>query len=272
MKHLIKGLAVLIISLVIVSGATVVHVLEDVDINSALLFGSIFVIVALVFGRDTVMGIVTQNPLIGRARKSAGSNTFTTWKGLNVVKTKPLQVANPDTDAQRMNRSAMRQSVEIFRFISAAVNYGFIELAIHMSPYNAFVSYLRRNSFDYSTPPNATIDPTLIEIARGSIYPTTMTSVAIDESSAQMTAVFSSTVDAPGQSTSDRIFAAVFNENTGVWEALVITAAVRGTGSYAWALANVYNAGDNCHVYTFFSSADGRKSSDSQYTNVTVVA
>lgn len=272
MKNLMKGLAVLIISLIIVSSAVAVHVLEGVDINSALLFGSIFVIVALVFGRDSVMGIVTQNPLIGRARKSAGSNTFTTWKGLNVVKTKPLQVANPDTDGQQMNRNAMRYAVEIFRFIAAAVNYGFIELAIHMSAYNAFISYMRRNSFDYSTPPDATIVYADIEVARGSIYPTLMNTVVIDNSALELQVTFSNTVDAPGQSLSDRLYAVIFNETAKSWETIVNPAALRSTGSYNWALNESYAVGDNCHVYTFFSKADGRKASDSRYNNVIVVA
>lgn len=46
----------------------------------------------------------TQNPLIGRSKKSFGEATFYTMNGQNIVRTKPVAVANPNTPAQEMQR------------------------------------------------------------------------------------------------------------------------------------------------------------------------
>lgn len=46
----------------------------------------------------------TQNPLIGRSRKSYGDATFYTLNGQNIVRTKPMVVSNPNTPAQQAQR------------------------------------------------------------------------------------------------------------------------------------------------------------------------
>lgn len=56
----------------------------------------------------------TQNPLIGRSRKSYGDATFYTLNGENIVRTKAMVVANPNTPAQEAQR------VRFKAFIAAA--------------------------------------------------------------------------------------------------------------------------------------------------------
>lgn len=46
----------------------------------------------------------TQNAIFGRSRKSFGSATAYTMNGQNIVRTKPIAVANPRTDAQTAQR------------------------------------------------------------------------------------------------------------------------------------------------------------------------
>lgn len=46
----------------------------------------------------------TQNPLIGRSRKSFGTATFYTLNGENIVRTKAETVSNPNTPAQEAQR------------------------------------------------------------------------------------------------------------------------------------------------------------------------
>lgn len=46
----------------------------------------------------------TQNAIFGRSRKSFGSATAYTLNGQNIVRTKPVTVANPRTDSQQMQR------------------------------------------------------------------------------------------------------------------------------------------------------------------------
>lgn len=53
----------------------------------------------------------TQNPLIGRSTKSIGQNTFYTLNGQNIVRTKPMVVANPNTPAQDAQRTRFKAFV-----------------------------------------------------------------------------------------------------------------------------------------------------------------
>lgn len=47
---------------------------------------------------------VIQNPIIGRAKNKFSNAIFSTWVGKNVLRSKPLSVANPRTERQIINR------------------------------------------------------------------------------------------------------------------------------------------------------------------------
>ena len=48
---------------------------------------------------------VIQNPIIGRAKQKFSNAIFSTWLGVNVLRSKPLSVANPRTENQIVNRN-----------------------------------------------------------------------------------------------------------------------------------------------------------------------
>lgn len=50
---------------------------------------------------------ISQNFLTGRMRKSAGGTRFSTWRGLNVVASKPMEVRQNVTPAVQLNRTKM---------------------------------------------------------------------------------------------------------------------------------------------------------------------
>lgn len=48
---------------------------------------------------------ITQNPIIGRTKKSFSENTFYTLNGQNILRSKAVTVSNPRTPAQQMQRA-----------------------------------------------------------------------------------------------------------------------------------------------------------------------
>lgn len=66
----------------------------------------------------------TQNPLIGRSTKSKGADVFYTLNGQNIVRNKPMSVANPRTEAQT------KQRVRFVAFTEAANSLSDTELNI----------------------------------------------------------------------------------------------------------------------------------------------
>lgn len=112
---------------------------------------------------------VVQNTLIGKSKQSVGGTTFSTWKGINVLKSKPVSVANPQTDLQIMQRSALQQIVSIYRTINVAIKKGWKKFAVQKSEYNAFTSNSLKNAFDFAAPPVAELLPTALKITNGTI-------------------------------------------------------------------------------------------------------
>lgn len=214
---------------------------------------------------------VTQNPLIGRARKSFANNVFTTYKGLNVVKAKPLSVANPNTEKQQVFRNAQKKIVELYRAAAAVVKLGFQQTANPLSPYNAFVSYNRLNAFEYSTPPNPSLLPAEVLFSKGSMTPTEMTSVVLDESDGTAELTWNTAAEDASQNANDTLSVVILNGNDESFVSGVNTAIKRSAGTASLNVAGI-EEGVTYNVYTFFASSTEKKSSDSYFKQVTAIA
>lgn len=210
-----------------------------------------------------------QNTLIGKSSGSVGGATFSTWKGLNVLKSKPETVANPQSDNQLMRRSAMTQLVAIFRRIPAAVDAGFKKLAIHMSAFNAWTSYNLRNAFDYSAPPTADLNFSSILVSKGTITSTPISTNTATNASPTVTITYPTTIADPGQSTTDKVIAACYNQTQDTWGSATGTA-TRADGTVSITMpANMVTA-DQYYVYLAFYNELSGESSDSVPANDTV--
>lgn len=211
------------------------------------------------------------NVLIGKASGSVGGTTFSSWKGINVLKSKPTIVANPQTDAQTVQRAAMAYIVAIFRIMVAVINLGFKEMAVKKSAYNAFTAENVKNSMDCTNPPTPTFVPANFKISKGTISDTAITSVVADKSDGTVLFTFPNTAALPGQSATDKPLMAVFNEDKGAWISGV-GAGTRNTGSDSLAIPAAWVAGDTLHCYCGFVDAAGASASDSVYNTVDIVA
>ncbi len=211
------------------------------------------------------------NVLIGKASGSVGGTTFSSWKGINVLKSKPTIVANPQTDAQMVQRAAMSYIVAVFRIMVAVINLGFKEMAVKKSAYNAFTAENVKNAMDLSNPPTPTFQPANFKISKGTISDTAMTSVAADKSDALITFTFPSSAALPGQSATDKPLMAVFNEDKLSWASGVGTG-TRNDGSSTLAIPAAWLTGDTLHCYCGFVNAAGASASDSVYNTVDIVA
>jgi hypothetical protein len=118
-----------------------------------------------------IMSIV-QNPLIGRTKKSAGGMTFCTLKGQNIMKTKAVSVANPNTEGQRTQRTRLKMAVEIFRSASSFFKAGFSSASGKLSEYNWFMRTNLRNDALLNVAGVVNFDNTKFEAAKGTM-PTT---------------------------------------------------------------------------------------------------
>lgn len=108
------------------------------------------------------------NPLIGASRNKIGNVVFSNWKGIRVLREKPASVANPQTDLQVRQRSAMAQLVVIGRLLLGAFEVSFRQMAVQMSQFNAFIKANLPQAFDF-TGPTATLALDRLIVSKGTL-------------------------------------------------------------------------------------------------------
>lgn len=91
---------------------------------------------------------ISQNFLTGRMRKSAGGTRFSTWRGLNVVASKPMEVRQNVTPAVQLNRDKMALIGKMVSKMNPVVN-GIYSLGIaKTTPFADTVKFFRSRVLD----------------------------------------------------------------------------------------------------------------------------
>jgi hypothetical protein len=212
----------------------------------------------------------TQNTLIGRTSGSIGGVTFSTWKGINVAKSKATSVADPKTPAQLAQRAKMANAVILFKALGSIANTGFVEGATGKSAYNVFVSTNIKNGAIAAEPNNGLGNPAAFTISSGTLENTEITSATAD-SDAKTVVVNWAPALSGNKLATDKASVVVIN-SLGRIIGKSINDAERSDGSIAVALDEVLTVGTQANVYLGFYQSGSRKSSDSVYIAPTVTA
>lgn len=149
------------------------------------------------------------NPLIGKTANKIGGVVFSTWKGLNVLREKPASVANPRTDPQVRQRSAITQAVELGRQVLGTLNMAFRSVAVHMSGFNAFVKYNVPSAFTFAGSV-ATLDPSKLVFSRGPLAPVTDSAIT-DNSDGTYSFTWDPNTSGAGASATDPMYASLYD-------------------------------------------------------------
>jgi hypothetical protein len=210
------------------------------------------------------------NVLIGKASGSVGNATFSTWKGINVLKEKAVSVANPRTDKQIMRRSALTQVTAIARQLIGVIALGFKKLAIKKSAYNAFQSDALKNAFDYAGAPVATFQPTDMKVSKGSMAATALTASSRSLADARFKLEWDPGIIGVGQSASDTPVSAAYNVTKDTW-GVGEQQNTRADGIVDIVIPAGSVIGDNIVLYLgFFSNVDGSASDSVNVTGLVV--
>jgi hypothetical protein len=248
-----------------------------VMISSALPVTFVAAVIALLlfslipFAPGQAFRTVVSNPLIGRSKQSMGGVTFTSWKGINVLKNKATSVANPNSPGQIQQRSAFAQVVLAFRQQPAAIRAGYKKLAVKKSEFNAFMAAALDEAFDFTVPGVATLLPALLVTSKGTISLTDLATATVDRSANTIVATFNATITQPGQALTDVALISAYNitQNKFTGE---VSGDLRSTGTANIVLPADWNTGDTTRVYLGFYNPLSGESSDSDNIAATIVA
>ena len=90
------------------------------------------------------MGVIKRG-ILGGFQNKVGPVVGTNWKGISVIKSRPVSVANPNTEAQQAQRLAMKQIAAYLRsFGLDNVRLLNNNQAVHMSGYNRCVKKVNK--------------------------------------------------------------------------------------------------------------------------------
>ena len=208
---------------------------------------------------------VTQNPHIGRSKNAFATAVFTTWKGRNVMKGKPISVHNPDTPAQKKQRSAFGATVQLWTRELSGHKRGFNSYASRMTEVNAFVQNNINSSVSANPAGDIITDFNKLVLAEGPLAQ----AVDLDATISSGTITINWNGDnkdyLPNQSASDQLSAAVIvQEATGAFTVSnYIDVAEREDGNYVVPGTFTIPAGGNVYVVAYFWSNVHRIASDS---------
>ena len=90
--------------------------------------------------------------LVGKGKGSAGNVTVTQLKGQTILKQKATIVANPNTEAQQLQRKMVNRAVYFWQLFGNVLKSGWTSLLPFCSEYNTFVSvnsgFFKSKEFD----------------------------------------------------------------------------------------------------------------------------
>lgn len=93
--------------------------------------------------------------LVGKGKGSAGNVTVTQLNGQTILKQKATIVANPNTEAQQLQRKMVNRSVYFWQLFGNVLKSGWTSLLPFCSEYNTFVSvnsgFFKEKLFDKDT-------------------------------------------------------------------------------------------------------------------------
>ena len=208
---------------------------------------------------------VIQNPIIGQARGKFANAVFSTWKGKNVMRSKALSVANPQTDAQMQQRSKFDIALGYARIFGSLLRIGFKEVAVGKTAYNAFMSENLKNDFLTWDIDHWEADATKMVLGKGSLDVTAPTSIAANANADTVTINFAA--DGGGNTSgTDKLYVVLGNDTS---RGMSGGAVVRSAGTAVISISGGLAAGDTLQGYLIFTNASGNKVSDSQFITIT---
>ena len=211
------------------------------------------------------MGKIKQGILGGFSGKVANV-VGSSWKGIAVIKSLPLSVANPKTAGQVAQRAKMTNVVEFSKEILASIIKPLRDrFAVQQSGYNTFVS--DNIALFAASLPSPAAD---LVIAEGKMAKTAFATLVVADSDATVTATW---VDDSGEGfklAADEVYIVATND---LEESIGFDAAsvIRSDESVSFEMPSVNNSGDSVSAYLVFMRADGTVVSDTSY-KIEVVA
>lgn len=205
--------------------------------------------------------------ILGGISGKIGNVVGSSWKGIAVIKSKPLSVANPRTAGQIAQRNSMATIVDLSTQILAdTVKPLWDRFAQKQSGYNAFVQANIANCNS-----GGIVDPTVFVIAKGKMPSTEINSVVASFASKEAVMYFPVTLDNSFSLATDLAYAVAYSPSTNKMFVNPIKT-TRSFGETVVAFDDSLALGSSLVCYLAFKRADGTIVSNTSHEIVNIGA
>jgi len=215
------------------------------------------------------MCAVVQNPITGRSSGSFAGAIFQKWKNKNVLRSKPIQVNNPNTVAQQMRRGMFGFCVETARLIRPVIEIGFSTFKATETWMNSFIKYNNGELVVAGTAPAFTIEFGDMAVSSGPLTKTLIASIDAADGNATVVVTWDTALAGIDQNASDEPIVLVYNETRDEFGSSIATV-LRSAGTVNITMPVDSSTSDSLIAYLFFRSADGSTVSDNTEESHTV--
>lgn len=197
---------------------------------------------------------VIKSGILGGLSGSIGNVTGSSWKGIAVLRTKPLSVANPNTPAQQAVRKPWASLTKLGSSITGVILQPVWNgIASKMSGYNLFLRENAQLAFSYL----GDFLPMGLHVSPGTLP---SAAVSVDELASTTSMSFNVATALPSVQalTTDKLYAVVVDSD-GVYLGGVSGTVTRSVGAFSVVANRTLIDGEKVNVYAFFMSADGKR-------------
>lgn len=206
--------------------------------------------------------------ILGGGSGSVANVVMTAWKGIAVIKSKPLSVANPQSPAQNSQRGKFSGIVTIAQdILSSIIQPVWNSFAQSMSGYNLFV----KNNVMIAFNDTGVFQPNSLEISPKDGTTTPINSVSAVNGTDYITVSFSDDILGSDQMTTDKPYVVVCNPSGIVLGSIEPTSDRTGQGLSVNLKSNLVT-GEVIHVYLAFVSADKKRAFRTAHVQKSVTA
>jgi len=198
---------------------------------------------------------IIKRGILGGFSKSIGNIVGTSWKGIAIMKSKPLSVANPRTAGQVTQRNAFKACTQFASLILASMLIPLMNrFSVQMSGFNMFVK-LNTLFFDYT----GIFAPEDITFGSGKLGDTPVTSEIIDVSDDTAIISWNTALDNSFKLDTDIPYVLLVDSVTQeiIQQGIAPDAATRISGSTTVPMQGLTVLGRTYWTYLIFLRADG---------------
>lgn len=209
--------------------------------------------------------------LVGKGKGSAGNITVTQLKGQTILKQKASIVANPNTEAQQMQRKMMNRSVYFWQLFGNVLKSGWTSLLPFCSEYNTFVSvnsqFFKDKTFDKNTYKN--LDAIGSQATKGRLGSLVVSADDINDVSQSFNLNAAQLQNIAKVGDKFKLLIGAQSQETMSYAEIVVTPALLASSSPSITFDNPLEDSSVPLVYTIWlESADGKESTSSVFTTL----